>query len=212
MATDISPDFTLTSAERQRFNQAVLAAGFDPETSWNNVITISSNGAIPSSYVQTVSVPNLAQLKAMTGVPNSLYQGNTRDYALAYPPPLPNTASLLKGTSRRELAAKLNLQEHRTLKKSADAYVFGDSAKASGNQETIDALTFPLQVNVVCAQSLTVTAGVTLNLSGYAYLIILGSLNIELAAQISSSVETVINVQVAYSANVSSVPSPLSSL
>ncbi len=212
MATDTPPDFTLTAAERQRFNQAVVTAGLDPDTSWNNVITISSSGTIPSTYVQTVSVPNLAQLKAMTGVPNSLYQGNTRDYALTYPAPLPKAASLLKGTSRRELAAQLDLQEHRTLKKSADAYIFGDSAKASGNQETVDALSFPLLVNVVCAQSINLTAGVTLNLSGNAYLLILGSLNIGQGAQICSMVETVINVQVAYSANVSSVPSPLAAL
>lgn len=210
MATDTPPDFTLTTDERQRFDQSVIAAGFNPETSWNNIIRLNSSGSFPSAYITPVSVANVAQLKAMTGIPDALYQGSTRDRAIAYPPTLTKAAHLLKDHSRRELAAKLDLKEHRLLKKSVDAYVFGDSAKVAGNQSAVDALNFPLIVNVVCAQSLTLAAGVTLNLSGNPFLIILGSLDIELGAQISSTVETVINVQVAYSANVSSVSSTLS--
>jgi hypothetical protein len=53
----------------------------------------------------------------------------------------------------------------------------------------------------VAAQSLTLEPGATLSLGGNYVMLVLGSLSIGAGAQIASTANTVVNVQVAYSAN-----------
>ena len=194
-----TPDLTLTAAERDRFNKAVTNAGLEPDASWNNVINVAESGPIPSPFVTTSSVATLDDLNAIIGVPNPVFPEGTGGQAS------PETISDLKvagGAEAREaLATAITPAQHRHLRRAADAYVFGDSSQPSGNASLINAAFFPIDLTVVAAQSLTLAPGTTLSLSGDYVLLILGSLSIGAGASISSTANTVINAQVAFSAN-----------
>lgn len=214
MPAPTTPDLTLSALERQRFDTAVTNAGLLPSTSWSNVINVTSTGPIPSNYVTTLQVTSLNQLNQIIGLPDSIFQdGGT--------PPQP-AAIMVQGQSQGQSEAKgapadaqallagLTFAQARHLKYSTDAFLFGDSSQPSVNASLVDAAFFPLTLTVVAAQSLTLAPGVTLNIAAnsgnssdpYGYvLLILGSLSIGAGALISSSANTVVNTQVAFSAN-----------
>jgi len=202
-----TPDLTLTQAERERFNTAVTNAGLQPASSWNNVINVTNSGPIPQDYVTVVEVSSLSQLNEIIGVPNSPFPAGSNGLRQAEAiRTVPRAAVANKST----LASTISPTEIRYLRWSLDAHVFGDSSQPSPNAELINTAFFPMQLTVVAAQSLTLAPGVTVTLQGisqaasnpYGYvLLILGSLSIGAGAQISSTANTVINSQVAYSAN-----------
>jgi hypothetical protein len=195
----IPPALAITPSERQRFNQAVTNTGLDPDAAWNNVINVTASGSIPSNYITTIQVQSVEQLNTIVGVPNSPFQNPTVAHALPVPDEIgaPNLAATL----REALGASLSPAQLRHLKRSADAHVFGDSSRATANLALVNKLLYPIAVDVVAAQSLTLEPGATLSLGGNYVMLVLGSLSIGAGAQIASTANTVVNVQVAYSAN-----------
>lgn len=192
-----APDLTLTAAERDRFNKAVTNAGLEPDASWNNVINVAESGTIPSPFVTTASVATLDDLNAIIGVPYPVFP----DGAGSGVPSLEPISDLKVTEDAEALATAITPAQHRHLRRAADAYVFGDSSQPSGNASLINAALFPVDLTVIAAQSLTLAPGTTLSLSGDYVLLILGSLSIGSGASISSTGNTVINAQVAFSAN-----------
>jgi hypothetical protein len=195
------PDLSLTDAERERFNQAVQAAGLDVTTSWNNIISLTTSGEVPSGFITAVPVTSLSELKSMIGLSDDVVLGAG---AAAVHPPAPAIASsnaTFALLEPRDLAKALTLQQHRDLKRAANTFVFGHSATVADDSALIEALSFPTTINVIAAQSLALSDGVVLKLDGSPWVLILGSLVFGSGAQIVSSSETVINAQVAYSAN-----------
>ena len=189
----------LTPSERKRFNQAVTNVGLDPDAAWNNAINVAASGSIPSNYITTIKVQSVEQLNTLVGAPNSPFQHPATAGAMAVPEAI--GALSLSASSREELAASISPAQLRHLQLSADAHVFGDSSRSTANLALVNQVLYPITVDVVAAQSLTVEPGATLSLSGDYVLLILGSLNLGAGAQISSTANTVLNVQVAYSAN-----------
>ncbi|MES2706263.1 MAG: hypothetical protein V4726_06610 [Verrucomicrobiota bacterium] len=198
-----TPDLTLTAAELQSFDTAVTNAGLQPSASWDNIINVTASGPVPASFVTTVQVADLSQLNAIIGLPNAIFSSGGGGL------PAPQAISgLPKGASAG--APAVTPAQMRYLKWSLDAHVFGDSTKASPNADLINASLFPMTLTVIAAQSLTLAPGVILSVQGiseagvnpYGYvLFILGSLSLGAGAQISSTANTVINTQVAFSAN-----------
>lgn len=195
-----TPDLTLTAAERDRFNKAVTNAGLEPDAIWNNVINVAESGPIPSSFVTTSSVATLDDLNAIIGVPYPVFPDGAGSGAQSLEPI--TDLKVGEGADAREaLATKITPAQHRHLRRAADAFIFGDSSQPSGNASLINAALFPIELTVIAAQSLTLAPGATLSLSGDYVLLILGSLSIGAGASISSTANTVINAQVAFSAN-----------
>jgi hypothetical protein len=195
-----TPDLTLTAAERDRFNKAVTDAGLEPDPSWSNVINVAESGPIPSSFITTASVATLDDLNAIIGVPYPVFPDGTSGGGSS-PEPITDLKVTEGAEGREALATAITPAQHRHLRRAADAYVFGDSSQPSGNASLINAALFPIDLTVIVAQSLTLAPGTTLSLSGDYVLLILGSLNIGAGASISSTANTVINAQVAFSAN-----------
>lgn len=200
MTSTLDPDLTLTPAEQQQFNKAVTTAGLDPTVAWATTISLATNGTVPANNVTTRTVTSLQELKQLTGLSDDIFQDPVRDSVFRYPAPIlgPRDRQQL---SASDLANALTLDQHRDLKKVADLFVFGNSARVTASAPVVEALNFPLQLNIVAAQSLELEAGVKLSLGVDPWLFILGSLSIGSGAQIVSTVDTVINVQVAFSAN-----------
>lgn len=197
-----TPDLTLTAAERDRFNKAVTNAGLEPDAIWNNVINVAESGPIPipSPFVTTSSVATLDDLNAIIGVPYPVFPDGAGSGAQSLEPI--TDLKVGEGADAREaLATKITPAQQRHLRRAADAFIFGDSSQPSGNASLINAALFPIELTVIAAQSLTLAPGTTLSLSGDYVLVILGSLSIGAGASISSTANTVINAQVAFSAN-----------
>jgi hypothetical protein len=194
-----APPLVLTPSERKRFNQAVTNAGLDPDAAWNNAINVAASGSIPSNYITTIQVQSVEQLNTLVGAPNSPFQNPAAAAALAVPEAIGGLN--LSASSREDLGASLSPAQFRHLQRSADAHVFGDSSRATANLALVNAVLYPIEVDVVAAQSLTLAPGATLSLGGNYVVLVLGSLSIGAGAQISSTANTVVNVQVAYSAN-----------
>jgi hypothetical protein len=199
MPAPAAPALVLTPSERKRFNQAVTNAGLDPDAAWNNVIDVAASGSIPSNYITTIQVESVEQLNALVGTPNSPFQNPAAAAALAVPEAIGGLN--LSASSREDLGASLSPAQFRHLQRSADAHVFGDSSRATANLALVNAVLYPIEVDVVAAQSLTLAPGATLSLGGNYVVLVLGSLSIGAGAQIASTANTVVNVQVAYSAN-----------
>jgi hypothetical protein len=199
MPAPAAPALVLTPSERKRFNQAVTNAGLDPDAAWNNVIDVAASGSIPSNYITTIQVESVEQLNALVGTPNSPFQNPAAAAALAVPEAIGGLN--LSASSREDLEASLSPAQFRHLQRSADAHVFGDSSRATANLALVNAVLYPIEVDVVAAQSLTLAPGATLSLGGNYVVLVLGSLSIGAGAQIASTANTVVNVQVAYSAN-----------
>jgi hypothetical protein len=140
-------------------------------------------------------------MKQLVGITNAQVQtAGVSNYHL----PAPGVAATKPGLASlapRDLAKAISLPQHRSLQRAAGTFVFGDSGTVATDAPLIDLLHFPVTVNVVGAQSLTLADGAVLNLDGSPWLLILGSLYVGTGAQIASTVDTVVNTQVAYSAN-----------
>jgi hypothetical protein len=195
------PDLSLTDAERKKFDQAVTTAGLDPAASWSNVIVFPAGGVLPPGFVSVLPVASLSAMKALVGISDDRVQGAGAGSVHRPAPAIAAGNPRLAALAPRDLAKTLTLQQHRDLKRTADTFVFGHSASVAGDSALVDVLSFPTTVNIVAAQSLTLTAGAVLRLEGNPWLLILGSLHIGPGAQIVSSADTVVNAQVAYSAN-----------
>ncbi|MBL9128184.1 MAG: hypothetical protein JNL97_11075 [Verrucomicrobiales bacterium] len=195
------PDFTLTSEERRRFDQAVRAVRMDPDAAWECEWTLKPGASLADSAVRTLPFRDLASLNAAIGFDDALFRGNTRDRGIRYPAPLAAKAPFPKSMPRSVRFATLAPSEHRQLRRSAEAYLFGDSAKASANEDLLNALHFPMDVRVLAARSLTLDEEAVLTLEGPLHVLILGSLILHKGAQLVAHTDLVVHTQLAYSEN-----------
>lgn len=195
------PDFTLTSEERRRFDQAVRAVRLDPDAAWECPWTLAPGASLPDAAVRTLTFGDLAGLNAAIGFDDTIFEGNTRDQGIRYPAPVAANVPFPRSMPRSVRFATLAPSEHRQLRRSAEAYLFGDSAKASANEDLLNALHFPMTVRVLAARSLTLDPGAVLTLEGPLHVLILGSLILRQGARLDAHTDLVIHTQLAYSEN-----------
>jgi hypothetical protein len=199
MPTPAANDWVLTTSERTRFDEAVRRAGLDPEAAWKSSISVNASGALAGNHVKTIEVESVEAWNALVGTPTSPFEHPAA--VGAHPVPEAIELALAAAPSRAALMASTSADHVRHLQASAEAHVFGDASRATTNLALVNQLLYPITVDVLAAQSLTLEPGARLSLSGNHVLLILGTLNIGAGAQIQSTANTVLNVQVAYSAN-----------
>lgn len=195
------PDFTLTSEERRRFDQAVRAVRMDPVVTWERHLSFVPGAPLPASAVETVVFADLAALNAAIGFDDAIFRADTRDLGIGYPAAVRSGAPFPEGMPRPLRFAALTPDEHRRVRRSAEAYLFGNSAKATANEGLVNALHFPMTVQVVAAGSLTLERGAVLTLDGPLHVLILGSLILRQGAQLLTHTDLVVHTQLAFSEN-----------
>lgn len=118
---------------------------------------------VPPTLVQ---VNDIAQLKRMAGVPDEHYTGGMyTDRTIDYPHPLPEPTAQLAATAQNKCDLEYHLTDDHVedVRRAAQAYMQGHSAKVASYEPMINALMFPTQVAVFAGESLVIDSPVVVS-------------------------------------------------
>lgn len=154
----------LTEEQKQRFHAQLAAFGI----SSNDIpSTIHADGSVRMSRdpelatvkTFTVAVKDLAQLKRLCGVPDSVFRQQGSDAHISYPakPPAERVLRLTTG-GKQVTQAALTEDDRKAVKTAMTAYLLGNSSKVEAEHVQIcNALEFPMKLSVVATKDLTVS-------------------------------------------------------
>lgn len=164
LGTDALTHQTARTSELRGFQAA--AAGMMAAEAAPAPVVFSSDpeqSHVPPTIVQ---VNDIAQLKQMAGVPDEHYDaGMYTDRTIDYPEPLPEpTAQLLTSAQNKcDLEYNLTDDHFEDVRRAAQAYMQGQSAKVASYEPMINALMFPTQLAVFSGESLVVDTPVVVS-------------------------------------------------
>jgi hypothetical protein len=194
-------DITLSEQETERWKAAVQRSTGDLPNAQSNQIYIppGETWSLPdqstSFGMKQIQVDSIERLNEIFGIPDTIFK--TSDIAAL-------SASVLK----RAGSGGLPHGDDKLLEKAADNILFGDSAGFEEVAKVINAVAFPVTLNVVAAitallgdNARLVVDGAPPNAPQGLYLFVLGSLSLGAGAQLRIKERVVINLQVAKSAN-----------
>lgn len=166
----------LSEYQQASFRANVARLGLTPDSMVHEPFTTGPGAAILSSDAKQsklaptlIPVRNIAELKTLAGIPDEHYtSGKVSDKAIYYPPPLDEARLSLAVTAVDlcDLQRQLSAEEHEQVRCASEAYMQGRSDKVKGYEPLINALYFPSQIAAFNTDSIVVTAGNPLILSG----------------------------------------------
>lgn len=154
----------LTDEQKQKFHAQLAAFGIPakdiPQTiTADGKARMHQDPELATVKTFTVAVKDLAHLKKLCGVPDSVFKQEGSDAHIPYPPKLqPDRAKLLT-TGRKEVTeAALTADDHKAMRSALTAYMLGNSAKVPPEHVHIcDTTQFPAKLSVVATNDLIVS-------------------------------------------------------
>jgi hypothetical protein len=182
---------TLSTEQKNAFNERVAQLGFDPASLRNTSIVTGGSGLSISgadrqfaNHVRYKTFSSVDDVKRVLGVPDSAFERGTSDQHIKYLP-APRFAA------RSTLA--LTRAEQDDLENATYAYLFGNSQKVQAWREPINLLLLPRELSFVAAENVTVKPGAPLYLKNSSYTF--GTVTIEQGGQIVVQADTSLNAQ-----------------
>lgn len=154
----------LTEAQKQKFKAQLEAFGISsndipPAITADGKARMNKDPELATVKTFTVEVKDLAQLKKLCGVPDSVFQQQGSDAHIPYPSKMPAERVKRLTTGRKQITeASLTADDRQAIKAAMTAYMLGNSSKVPQEYVGIcNAVEFPTTLAVVATQDLTVS-------------------------------------------------------
>jgi len=154
----------LSQQEQNKFQARLKALGIDPASVPETLVAdgtlrLDPNPALSAVPVTTVHVESLPRLKELFGVPDHVFTSGANPNDVVYPAPLDENRKRLLGTGRSAALDSLTPQEHVAVRSAMESYMHGHSQSVPPELvELANTVHFPMQVQVLAAQNIVVTA------------------------------------------------------
>jgi len=168
----------LTEDHRKRFTDEQTRMGLKPDhlnhkgtlstADHGGTIVLSPNSSESTIPPTIVSYNNMAELKAMRGIPDdSFTSGKMSDAFVKYPVPFATSRMNFLNETKNicDLEYHLQPEERKTIENAAHAYLMGHSEKVKDWEPLLNAAFMPGKMAVFSGENLVVKSGQTLKIT-----------------------------------------------
>ena len=155
----------LTPEQKEKFYSQLAAFGIPADgipstTLADGSLRMHRDPELTTVKTFTVEVKDLAHLKQLCGVPDSVFSKSGSDAHIPYPEKLAADRAKLLTTGRKEITeSALTAEDSHALKAAMTAYTLGNSSKVPAEYVQIaNQVEFPKKISVFATQDLTVQA------------------------------------------------------